>query len=519
MAARVLVIGFDAAEATLIERWAAEGILPTFAELTKRGVKSRLANPIDTLPGAIWPELVSGISCGKRPHYYHPHQLVTGEARARKIDLDDIDPNEFYWVQASNAGRRVAAIDNVQTVPAANFNGIQLFEWGMHDRHYTECSEPPELFDEINERHGAYPIRSCDDHGETEQGYEALRQDLLDAVDVKTNMLVDLLGREHWDLFTCAFSESHCVGHQFWHFQDPSHPWYHRPYAERFRDAMKDVYRRIDQGIGRVIEAAGSEPTVLVFCSHGMGPYIDGPQLLPEFLVRLGMASAGHSKTSYVARRMQALLRSVPRSWHHRVKRMKDLRLVRTAQAAAGNLYYPLESPRTRVAAIRNNRCGALRLNLKGREPFGCIEPGPEADALMDELRRELVALEDPATGRPIVKTVISATEAFGPDHHPDVPDLMVVFRTDSDPIAACRSPRVGEIRVPINDRLVPRSGDHTTESRLWAFGPAIEAGVTLPPANVLDVAPTVLRLLDVPLSDTFDGQPIPGVVPAPALV
>jgi predicted AlkP superfamily phosphohydrolase/phosphomutase len=519
MTARVLVIGLDAAEATLVERWAAEGVLPTFARLTERGVKSRLANPMETLPGAIWSELVTGISCGKRPHYYHPHQLVTGDARAKQITPAEIDTEGYYWVQASNAGRRVAVIDQVQTVRAPGLNGIQLFEWGIHDRHYEECSEPPELLSEIGERYGEHPVRSCDDHGNTEQGYETLRQNLLDAVDLKTKLLLDLMEREHWDLFTCAFTEFHCVGHQFWHFQDPRHPWYDRHDGERFRDTIRDIYIKVDQAIARVIEAAGDETTVVVFCSHGMGPYIDGPQLLPEVLVRLGMASAGHSKASYLARRMQAVLRSAPRRWHQRIKRMKDFALVRKAQSAAGNLYYPLESPQTRVATLRNNRVGALRLNLKGREPFGCVEPGAEAAALTDELRRELMALEDPATGRPIVKAVVSAEEAFGPDHHPDVPDLMVVFRTDGGPIEACRSPRVGLIKIPINDRLIPRSGDHTVESRLWAVGPGIAAGVTLPEANVLDLAPTVLALLDVPVSDGIDGRPIPGVTNEAALV
>ena len=67
MSARVLVIGLDAAEATLIERGAAQGYLPALAELTHGGTVYRLKNPMETLPGAIWPELTTGRSCGKLP--------------------------------------------------------------------------------------------------------------------------------------------------------------------------------------------------------------------------------------------------------------------------------------------------------------------------------------------------------------------------------------------------------------------------------------------------------------------
>lgn len=83
MPSRILVIGLDAAEATLIETWASERALPTFARLQAEGAVYRLDNPLETLPGAIWPELVSGRSCGQVPLYYHPRQLHAGEAADR----------------------------------------------------------------------------------------------------------------------------------------------------------------------------------------------------------------------------------------------------------------------------------------------------------------------------------------------------------------------------------------------------------------------------------------------------
>ena len=67
MPARILAIGLDAAEATLIERWAEEGWLPAVARLGADGTSWDLANSLETLPGAIWPEITSGRSCGQVP--------------------------------------------------------------------------------------------------------------------------------------------------------------------------------------------------------------------------------------------------------------------------------------------------------------------------------------------------------------------------------------------------------------------------------------------------------------------
>jgi hypothetical protein len=246
-----------------------------------------------------------------------------------------------------------------------------------------------------------------------------------------------------------------------------------------------------------------------------MGPFIGGPQLLPEVLVRLGMGSGDGTPEKTWLRNLQIAMSHSPRVLQPALQSLARSNLIKRIQDKASCLLDPLESPRTRAASLRNNRCGAVRLNLKGREPFGQVKPGDEAEALVREIRAELLALKDPKSRKPIVEKVITAKEVFGPDHHPDVPDLMVVFRTDGGPIEAGYSDRVGLIEAPIYHPNIPRSGDHTVESRLWITGPGIPAGQRLPAANVLDIAPTVLRLLKVPLPSHLDGRPLPLMAPA----
>lgn len=134
-------------DADVVERWASEGRMPHFARLAERGTRLRLENSLETLPGAIWPELMTGRSAGQVPLYYHPQQLKTGEAKARAVRADEINWQDFYWVRASDAGYRVAAIDMCQSVLAPNLNGIQLIKWGVHDRNFQTASDPPDLID------------------------------------------------------------------------------------------------------------------------------------------------------------------------------------------------------------------------------------------------------------------------------------------------------------------------------------------------------------------------------------
>ena len=448
MTARVIVIGLDAAESTLLERWASQGKLPTFASLAARGIVYRLDNSLETLPGAIWPEILSGRSCGKVPLYYHPRQLHSGEAEIRPILQEEVDSNDYFWTRASAAGCRVAVIDMPQTVESPALNGIQLFEWGLHDRNFKIASNPSGLLRSLRSRYGDHPVSACDLHGRTAKGYAALLDGLLKGVDTKSEFLLELLHQENWDLFTCTYGETHCVGHQFWHFLDDQHPWHPENPPEVFRNAISAVYQRIDDGIGRLISAAGPDATVVVVASHGMGPYIGGYQLLPEVLVRLGMGSIDNpgSPISSTLRKIQNYLERSPKAIKPLLKNLAKVGPVKRVQASAGCMLNPLESPVTKAVALKNNRCGAIRLNLWGREPFGQVKPGPEAERLLDHIRGELLALRDPRTNVLIVAQTVTAEEAFGPDHHPDVPDLMVVFRTDLGQLERCRSSSLGPV-------------------------------------------------------------------------
>ncbi|MGD8310270.1 MAG: alkaline phosphatase family protein, partial [Chromatiales bacterium] len=386
-------------------------------------------------------------------------------------------------------------------------NGLQLIEWGTHDRTFEPASEPPDLLAQLRQRYGPHPVDHCDRHGENDAGYERLLAGLLHGADQKTRIVLDLMEREDWDLLSCAYGETHCTGHQFWHFQDPSHPWYRADAPEALRSAIETVYRRVDEGLGRLITAAGADADVLVIASHGMARAIKGTQLLPEVLARLGLGSGGGAGISSRLRRVQSIISHAPEAARPFLKWLASTRGVKAIQRRSGALFDPLEAPETRAVALRNNRCGAIRLNLKGREPYGGVEPGAEASALVADIRRALLDLRHPDSGEAIVERVVTAAEAFGPDHHPDVPDVLVVFRQDLGPLERCVSDRVGRIHVPMYHPDYPRTGDHTPETRLWWLRGDGQPAPERRQGHVLDIAPTVLKLLGVDAVADADGR------------
>ena len=505
MPARTLFIGLDAFDPRLLQRWSREGGIPRFASLSREAATFKLTNPIGTIGGGVWQELNSGRSCGRAGVFFPARQLHTGETGPRPVERHEVDPRGF-WTIASDAGKRVAAIDLPQSVVPSDLNGVFVTEWGTHDRLWGQGSVPPELFDQLRDRHGDYPVWSrprpqpttaaCDGHDASPEAYEHLLDDLLIGMERKERLLLDVLGREDWDLFACAFGEGQCSGHQFWHFQDGGAP---QETSDRMASAIRSVYERLDSALGALIDAAGPGVTVFAVASHSFVGRRGGKQLIPEVLVRLGYGSGGG--------RSARARSKVPPSVRRLVRTVLPRGATQTLQARVGSLPNPLDSPQTRAAALDGDRCSWIRLNLKGREPQGSIEPGAQAAEILADIRAALFLLEQPETGERIVADVLSADEAFGEGHHPDVPDLIVHFREDLGALDACRSDRVGVVHAPFELVAHRSSGHPALPSYLWIVGPEVPRPAPSGDGRTVDLAPTILSHLGVSRPDWLDGS------------
>ena len=506
MATRILVLGLDAADAALIHEGVDAGTFPSFARLCTGATELSLSNTLSTLPGAIWPEIAAGRSSGKTGFYFPPRQLRTGEAVPRPVEADEVDPTSF-WTLASDAGARVAVIDYPWRPLRSGLNGIQVAEWGTHDRPFGSdglaFSEPSDIASELTARYGPYPMTAqgvvgtatraaCDHHDASESAYKALLSDLVAGIELKTQLLVDLLHQEDWDLFVAVFGEPQCAGHQMWHLLEhaAAHP------LGQATDPVREIYRRLDLAIGALMRAAGEHAVSVVIASHGMAKPTGGPQLIPEVLLRLGLGS-GQGSAASVRARLPAPAKKLARL-------VLKGKLQHRAREAAGSLPNPLESRETRAAALDGDRCSWIRINVQGREPFGSVAAG-DAPELVENIRRELLALTDPTTGEPIVATASTPLEEFGSDAHPDMPDLLVSFREDLGVLETCESARVGRVHVPYR-APARRTGAHpTTPTTAWIAGASAQAVATT--GSVTDLAPTILELLGLSAPASLDGH------------
>jgi predicted AlkP superfamily phosphohydrolase/phosphomutase len=509
-----MLVGFPGMEASLLDRWTADGTMPTFAEAIRKGRSLVPKNRQAHIPDIVWPEISTGRLGVPRGLYRFPEQLFAGETEPRRVRLDDFDLTSV-WDHASAAGRTVAALDIPYSGTSPKINGIHLRSWGTHDKPYGPVTEPrPQLLAELVARFGKYPREHihaehtrCDDHDDTIESYRSLRTDMLAGADAKAKLFRHILDEREWDLFLCSFEEAHCAGHEFWHHLDLGSPWHDPGAPEDVRGTLRDVYARLDARLGDMLEGAGEDAVVAIVLSHGMQAIGGGWQLLGEVLVRLGYGSGSRS--------VGKLRGALPAPVKSAIRTTLRGRARSGLQRVAGSLPAPLTSSETRAVDLLNSPCGAIRFNVKGRDPFGALERGKELDEAHDELEYELGLLVDTKTGQPAVTKITRARDVYGEQLHPNTPDLLLLFNLAAAPIESIRSDRVGTISRPVRSPALPRSGDHSEHSRLIFLGPGVEPAPPHSAGDILDVTPTLLDLLDVPLPDIFDGTPLDLRTPA----
>jgi len=126
--------------------------------------------------------------------------------------------------------------------------------------------------------------------------------------------------------------------------------------------------------------------------------------------------------------------------------------------------------------------------------------PPQEYDAFREKIKKSLLDFRCPTTNRKVIKHVFTREEAFPGKYKDLAPDLMVALY-DSALISILNAD------ATLKPRTEP-AGCHNPEGIFLARGPGIKKDVRISsPMKIVDVAPTLLYSLGLPVPRDFEGQ------------
>jgi len=504
-ASRVVIVGLELGDGHLIHEWAKAGKLPHLRALIAEGCWGWLATSADQLHISAWPSIYTGALPGDHGVYF-TFQPTPGQQGYQRFH-EGIYGQPSFWQVLDHAGRPCSVLDPPYAQPEAGFKGSFIYDWGTWAHYLKTGSVPGMLVKQMERSVGAYPLGlEANDLGMEALDPIDISRRLVESIETKTRATCWLMRAAPADLLFTVFGESHVAGHYCWSAQLQSDE------LRNQASPMLTVYQALDRAIEQIRHEAGPDATVIVISGDRVGPNHAGCHLLPEVLERLGYFGAGAVEASSNAPAprfdpVKALRDLLPKGFRKALARrlptrMRD-KLAQRVDTADINW------ARTRAFCLPTDLEGCIRINLKGREPQGIVEPGKEYESVLADLADSIGELTDPTSGRPIVKSVMRTDEVFPGSRRGFLPDLIVSWNM-SQPISGASSTRVGTITTPNPD---PRPGTHTGPGFVLAAGPAIPRGKILEGRNILDLAPTILARFGVPVPGYMHGKVWPELV------
>jgi len=481
---RVLLVGWDGADWRILDPLLDQGVLPNLANLIERGGRTVLKSTLPTHSWAAWPSFLTGVEPADHG-VYDILESRRGTRRQFPVSFRSIRERTFL-ADLTAAGVETVMVNVPLTFPPSAIQG-KLIAGGVLPKR-RPFTYPDSLAAELERAGFPFPINGMswttfrnrplpflEEAGEFVRARQKACEHLLDSTDWQVACLV----------FVATDRIQHCLSSHL----SPDHPQYPSLSKTEVAGRARDVYRLLDEGLGRLVERAGPEDLVLFMSDHGMQS-CTGAVNMDRLLERLGFLEFSASNAIFG-----------PMQWGPvRVVARKAYDLL--GLHGKVSLPQPVNWSKTRAYTSIRSTGEGISVNLAGRESDGAVDIA-DFERVRDEVAARVAEFVDPRTGMHPVARVWRREEVFKGRFAEDAPDLLL------EP-SSMYSLTHARSAVESADWL---SGDHRMDGVLAATGPNVSREGFPQPARLVDLAPTILATVGAPASVRHSGSVLAGLV------
>lgn len=282
----------------------------------------------------------------------------------------------------------------------------------------------------------------------------------------REKMFFDSMDKVRQGLCVCVFDGMDRIQHTFWRDIDEEHPANQEQNRHPYRNAIEDLYKRMDALVGRTLAECNGKDTVLMIISdHGFSSFRYGVDL-NRWLEETGYLTIKNGK--------------------------------RNEKYLTG-----IDWSQTRAYALGLT---GIFLNLKGRESRGIVETGSEADQLRHEIAEKLKGLTDTRKdGRCVIKQVYNALKVYNGPYKEEAPDLIVGYNKG---YRASWETAIGQVtEAVLHDNTKAWSGDHCIDYSLVPGVLFCNRAIDDNNPRLMDIGPTALEMFGVAVPKYMDGK------------
>ncbi|MGE5340087.1 MAG: alkaline phosphatase family protein [Candidatus Omnitrophota bacterium] len=270
-------------------------------------------------------------------------------------------------------------------------------------------------------------------------------------------------------LIVQVFEATDRIQHMFWRYFPDSGSRSDKPSREpQVKEAILHCYQAMDRFLEKLFKVMKKDDLLMIVSDHGFNAFNRGFHL---------------------------------NSWLHR----EGYLVLNEGKTASGKWYADVDWSKSRAYGQGLN---GIFLNLKGREKFGIVEPGPEEHALKDEIKRKCAEVKDSETGRNPIQAAFKREEIYRGPYTVNAPDIVVGYNVGYRVSWESAVNYVNPTDAPLcSDNTRMWSGDH-------AFTRAAVPGIFFSNKKInqtdptlADISPTVLSALGIKPPAFIDGR------------
>ncbi len=280
----------------------------------------------------------------------------------------------------------------------------------------------------------------------------------------RERMFFDALEKVRRGMVACVFDGPDRIQHMFWRYIDENHPARDLYQGRLCTDAIGQMYRRMDDLVGRTMKECDDDDTVLMVISdHGFSPFRRGIDL-----------NAWLEKNGYLV--------------------LKD--------GVRGDRYLRgVDWSKTRAFCLG---LAGLWLNVKGREAEGIVDPS-EAGDLRDEICGKLTGLVDEEKGEPAISRAFNTRRIYSGPYTDDAPDIVVGYHRG---YRVSWEAAIGQTTDNVfHDNTRAWSGDHCIDPKLVPGVMFCNRQIETDQPRLMDIGATVLEMFGVGVPKRMDGR------------
>jgi predicted AlkP superfamily phosphohydrolase/phosphomutase len=479
--AQVVLIGLDGATFSVLDPLMRDGVMPFLRDWSAGGVRSVLRSTSHPLTPPAWTTLMTG----RNPGNHGVFDFV-------RVDMRSAQPSyalstfadvrvETLWAMASRHGRRVTSLNFPSMFPPPPIDGFVVpgfVPW----RYLPRAVHPRDLYPRLKNLPEFDAKELALDWDIERKALQGLAQSEFEdwirfhiAREAQWFAIARLLMQEEpCELTAILFDGVDKLQHLCYHLLVPTLASRHTAeWERRVRGLCLDYFRQLDRFLHAIVDAAGPAANVFMASDHGF------------------CAAGDQIFYANVWLEQQELL-----GWKEGTPLDREGRLTLDGHAGPDDL---IDWSRT-VAFALTASSNAIWIRRKRNGATQGIADNDYA-RFRQRLIDGLTTLTDPATGARVVERVMTREEAFPGAAVDDAPDLTLVLR-DHSFLSVLRTDGV------LKRRNLPY-GTHHPDGVFMAAGPSIRRGAELAAFPIVDITPTLLHALGLPLPLDLDGAPM----------